>query len=402
MSVDRGGIEVRDDALNRPPELFPAARVQDVRAAGVHRREHTPLVRYDVLDGALQAVRDVGRLQVSEKRLVVVVEDQPLPRRGEAEPLQHRQQPRDARHARRRALHDHVGDVRHVEDGHQHAVHHRERVHDDVLERAVRHRDDARHRLVVHLGALERVVRRGQQPQAAAVAQRQVAQQRLVQPIALADGVHDARGRLEIEEHRARADLQGRVDQQHFVGMAQRQPAGHVDRQRGLADAALVADERRHAPAGRAAALGRPREQPVERGAHFRGRERTPQEVADAGAQQLDDRRALGLAVLDPVRREAGRERRVRHLFLQVARERHDLVGGAVDVDEHQVRVPPPRHVNGVAIRLRRVRRGLAARHARQRAPELLLEGGIAGDDQDAQRLIRRRHRASTATSTGA
>jgi hypothetical protein len=49
--------------------------------------------------------------------------------------------------------------------GHQHAVEHRERVDDDVLERTARHVDDPRHRFVIDFRALERIDGRRQQTQ---------------------------------------------------------------------------------------------------------------------------------------------------------------------------------------------------------------------------------------------
>ena len=118
--------------------------------------------------------------------------------------------------------------------------------------------------------------------------------------------------------------------EQHFVGMPQRQAAGHVHRQRRLADAALVADERGDAALrDRRGGTGLAREQPVEHGAQLGGRQRPPEKVAHLRAQQLDDRGALRLPLLEPVGHEGAGDRRVRHLGLQILRQRRDLAGGA-------------------------------------------------------------------------
>ena len=54
-------------------------------------------------------------------------------------------------------------------------------------------------------------------------------EERLVEAIPLADGIDDARRGLQIQHQRARAELQRRIDQQHVIGMPQRQRAGDAD-----------------------------------------------------------------------------------------------------------------------------------------------------------------------------
>jgi hypothetical protein len=220
--------------------------------------------------------------------------------------------------------------------------------------------------LLARLGGFERVGRRGEQPQAAAMPEREVSQQRLVETIALAHGVDNGRRGLEIEQHRAGADLQRGVDEQHFVGVPEGEAAGHIHRQRRLADAPFVAEKREQTPLrGGSRAAGRAREQPVENGAQLGRRQRPSQEVAHVRAKQLDDRRAFRLPVFKSVRREGARDDRLRRVRVQIFRERGNLSGGAIDLDDDQVRLAAARGVGCVEVDLATLRG--------DREPELVL-----------------------------
>jgi pilus assembly protein CpaF len=67
---------------------------------------------------------------------------------------------------------------------------------------------DAEHIVRVIERIAARVGRRGKEAQSAAMPEGEMTQQRLVEPIPLANGVDDARGGLQIQQHGARADLE--------------------------------------------------------------------------------------------------------------------------------------------------------------------------------------------------
>ena len=124
------------------------------------------------------------------------------------------------------------------------ALDQREGVDDDEVEGPARDVQDARHGLVVDRRRFDRVPRRGQDAQPGVVGNAEHAQEALVQSIDLERGIADRRFRRQIEELAHRSVLQRRIDQEHST----REPTGHgagdAERQRRLADATLVSEER--------------------------------------------------------------------------------------------------------------------------------------------------------------
>ena len=197
----------------------------------------------------------------------------------------------------------------------------------DVLERAARHVDDSRDRFVVHFGALERVGRRGQQAQSAAV------------PAASDDGGASCRGDPARESRRRCWSLGFRSSSIAQVpicsdasmsstssGCRSASPQATLTAQRRLADASLVAEERRDpAPAP-------PAPRPDRR---ENSRSRTARSsVADSGRRRKSRTCARSSSMIVapsdwPCSSRSGLKApgngRLRHLRLEVFRQRGDL-----------------------------------------------------------------------------
>ena len=248
-----------------------------------------------MIDRSSHANRNVLQRQIAADPLLAI-DDQSLPLRRKPDPLQHIQQPYCAQQRRHHVFHHHVSPVAQVQRRHDHSVEHRECVEDHKIVGPAGQRDDPRDQRIVHLHRLDGIGRRGQQMQAAAVRDRQLADHRDIQTVAFVGQIGQRRFGLQVQQRRGDAHLERGVDQQHAARMPPGQTHGDVDGQRGFAHAAFVANERDDAPESSVRRLKTSLHavgQAVDQRAQLGGRDRSAKEVAHPRSQGFDQHAAL-------------------------------------------------------------------------------------------------------------
>ena len=142
---------------------------------------------------------------------------------------------------------------------------------------------------------------------------------------------------------------------------------------------------------------GDARKEPVEHRAQLGSRQRPTDEIAHLRPQQLDDRRAFRLSLLEPIQLERRDDGRTRHSLLKFLCDPDHIGNVTIDVDQDQLRLTRPSDFERLAVGLGEVENAVGLRDARQGDAELFLERRIASDDQDSQRagvdlVLRGRH----------